>query len=80
LKQEIDPVIESHAVEEPSEMSLEEHLRKCDVDFEELLKAKIISKGNTLQDMKRRLEDQKNLIVKLRDGKPSLQMNFFFFI
>ena len=61
---------------ENSEKSLEFELRKCDVDFEELLKLKITGRGNALQDLKKRIEDQKNLILKLREG---FQDRIFYF-
>ncbi len=46
----------------------EAELRKCDVNIDDLLKEKINAKGSSLQDLKKRQEDQKNLILKLREG------------
>jgi hypothetical protein len=54
--------------EEKPENPFEADLRRSDFDFEDLLKAKIVGKGNTLQDLKKRMEDQKNLILRLREG------------
>jgi hypothetical protein len=54
--------------EEKPENPFEAELRKSDLDFEDLLKVKIVGKGNTLQDLKKRMEDQKNLILRLREG------------
>jgi hypothetical protein len=53
------------------ENPFEAELRQSDFDFEELLKVKITGKGNTLQDLKKRLDDQKNLILRLREGLKS---------
>ena len=63
----------THAVA-PAKSALEVELRKCDIDIEELLKEKINSKGTTLQDMKKRLDDQKNYIIKLREGISSSEI------
>ena len=58
---------EEHKEEIPTD-PLEAELKKCDLDFEELLKLKINAKGSTLQDLKKRSDDQKSLILKLREG------------
>ena len=54
----------------PSDHALTSEVRGSEINFDELLKTKINSKGTTLQDQKKRLDDQKNLILKLRDGMP----------
>ncbi len=50
------------------ENSLVAELRASAIDFEEVLKLKIGTKAATLADMKKRMEDQKTLIIKLREG------------
>lgn len=52
----------------PADHPLSSEIRSSEINFDELLKTKINTKGTTLQDQKKRLDDQKNLILKLRDG------------
>ena len=62
-----EPAPEPAPAEKP-ENPFETELRQSDLNFDELMKVKIIGKGNTLQDLKKRLDDQKNLILRLREG------------
>lgn len=55
----------------------ESDLRKCDFEFEEVMKIKINARGTTLQDLKKRMDDQKILIVKLREGLISILVFIF---
>jgi hypothetical protein len=52
----------------PHDHPLALEMRSSEINFDDLLKTKINTKGTTLQDQKKRLDDQKNLILKLRDG------------
>jgi hypothetical protein len=52
----------------PHDHALALEVRSSEINFDDLLKTKINTKGTTLQDQKKRLDDQKNLILKLRDG------------
>jgi hypothetical protein len=52
----------------PRDHVLSLEVQSSEINFDELLKTKINTKGTTLQDQKKRLDDQKNLILKLRDG------------
>jgi hypothetical protein len=58
----------------PEDHPLTAEIRSSEINFDELLKTKINTKGTTLQDQKKRLDDQKNLILKLRDGMSWLRI------
>lgn len=61
----------------PVDHPLVSEIRDSEINFDELLKTKINTKGTTLQDQKKRLDDQKNLILKLRDGMYTFHIQKF---
>ena len=52
--------------EMPKPEGLEAELRESLIDFEEVLATKIVVKGKTLADDKKRMEAQKELILRLK--------------
>jgi hypothetical protein len=68
LKMEDLSTADAHDEDHDNDCDLIAELRASTIDFEEVLKMKIGTKGATLADMKKRMEDQKNLIIKLREG------------
>ena len=61
----------------PHDHALALELRSSEINFDDLLKTKINTKGTMLQDQKKRLDDQKNLILKLRDGNPIFVVSLY---